>query len=163
MPCSPCSGPTSGTAWRTTTTSEGPAPLVTECDGGGVWDDGGVRITAAPTDHRPVEPTLGYRLDHDDASVVIGGDGVPCAGLDELCAGADAYVQTALREDLVRQLPFPRFLDTIDYHSTVRQAGETAHRAGMGTLVLTHQVPTRCPARTTSGSPSPPRCSTARS
>jgi ribonuclease Z len=54
-------------------------------------------------------------------------------------------VQTVLREDLVRQLPFPRFLDTIDYHSTVRQAAETAQRAGVGTLVLTHQVPTPLP------------------
>ena len=127
--------------------TEGPQPTVTESTGGPVWDDAdaGVRIVAAPTDHRPVEPTLGYRVEHDGTAVVIGGDGVPCAGLDELCAGADVYVQTVLREDLVRQLPVPRFLDTIDYHSTVQQAADTAQRAGVGTLVLTHQVPTPAP------------------
>jgi len=127
--------------------TEGPQPVVTESTGGVVWDDAaaGVRIIAAPTDHRPVEPTLGYRIEHDGAAVVIGGDGVPCAGLDELCAGADVYVQTVLREDLVRQLPVQRFLDTIDYHSTVQQAADTAQRAGVGTLVLTHQVPTPAP------------------
>ncbi len=121
--------------------NEGPKPVVSESTGGVVFEEDGVRITAAATDHRPVEPTLGFRIDHDGHAVVIGGDGVPCAGLDELCAGADAYVQTVLREDLVRQVPFQRFVDTIDYHSTVRQAGETAQRAGVRTLVLTHPVP----------------------
>ncbi|HWJ62269.1 MAG TPA: MBL fold metallo-hydrolase [Acidimicrobiales bacterium] len=127
--------------------TEGPQPVVTESDGGVVYEDleADVRITAAPTDHKPVEPTLGYRIEHAGATVVIGGDGVPCAGLDELCAGADAYVQTVLRDDLVSQIPIQRFLDTIDYHSTVRQAGETAAKAGVRTLVLTHQVPTPAP------------------
>jgi len=124
----------------------GPEPVVTDVDGGGVvFDQGGVRITAAPTDHRPVEPTLGYRVEHEGAVVVIGGDGVPCAGLDELCAGADVYVQTVLREDLVRAVPFQRFTDTIDYHSTVQQAADTAQRAGVKKLVFTHQVPAPAP------------------
>jgi ribonuclease Z len=38
-----------------------------------------------------------------------------------------------------------RFRDTIDYHSTVEQAAATAARAGVGTLVLTHQIPTPAP------------------
>lgn len=127
--------------------TDGPQPVVTESSGGVVYEDdeADVRIIAAPTDHRPVEPTLGYRIEHGGSAVVIGGDGVPCAGLDELCAGADAYVQTVLREDLVSQIPIQRFLDTIDYHSTVRQAGETAAKAGVRTLVMTHQVPTPAP------------------
>lgn len=123
----------------------GPEPVVTEAKGGVVFDEGGVRIVAAATDHRPVEPTLGYRIEFEGLSVAIGGDGVPCAGLDELCAGADAYVQTVLRDDLVAAVPFQRFVDTIDYHSTVRQAAETAARGGVGTLVFTHQIPAPLP------------------
>lgn len=127
--------------------TQGPEVSVQESDGGLVFEDlaADVRITAAATDHRPVEPTLGYRIEHGGKAVVIGGDGVPCAGLDELCAGADAYVQTVLREDLVRAFPVQRFLDTIDYHSTLEQAAATAQRNGVGTLVLTHQVPTPQP------------------
>lgn len=107
-----------------------------------VLDEDGVRVIAAPTDHRPVEPTLGYRVELDGKAVVIAGDTVPCAGLDELCRDADIYVQTVLRDDLVRLVPMQRFVDTIDYHSTVAQAAQTAARAGIRTLVLTHQVPT---------------------
>jgi ribonuclease Z len=84
---------------------------------------------------------VAYRVEADGRAVVLGGDGVPCASLDELCAGADAYVQTVLRDDLVRMVPNPRFLDILDYHSTVADAAQTATRAGVGTLVLTHYVP----------------------
>jgi ribonuclease Z len=119
-----------------------PQPDVVEVTPGPVLDEDGLRIVAARTDHRPVEPTLGYRIEFEGKVVVLAGDTVPCAGLDELCAGADIYVQTVLRDDLVRMVPMQRFVDTIDYHSTVAQAAQTAARGGVGTLVLTHQVPT---------------------
>jgi ribonuclease Z len=115
---------------------------VVEVTPGMILDEGGVRIIAARTDHRPVEPTFGYRVECDGSAVVIAGDTVPCAGLDELCRGADVYVQTVLRDDLVRQVPMQRFVDTIDYHSTLVQAAQTAARGGVGTLMLTHQIPT---------------------
>ena len=118
---------------------------VAEVAPGVVSDEEGVRVLAAPTDHRPVEPTLGYRIEHGGKAVVLAGDSVPCAGLDELCRGADVYVQTVLRDDLVRLVPMQRFVDTIDYHSTVVQAAQTAARGGVGTLVLTHMVPTPGP------------------
>jgi ribonuclease Z len=85
---------------------------------------------------------FGYRFELEGKSIVIAGDTVPCAGLDELCEGADVYVQTVLRDDLVRMVAMQRFVDTIDYHSTVEQAAQTASRAAVRTLVLTHQIPT---------------------
>jgi ribonuclease Z len=118
---------------------------VTEVVGGVVSDDDGVRVVAAPTDHRPVEPTLGYRIEHEGRAVVVAGDTVPCPGLDDLCRGADVYVQTVLRDDLVRLVPMARFQDTIDYHSSLVQAAQTAARGEVRTLVLTHQIPTPAP------------------
>lgn len=58
-----------------------------------------------------------------------------------MCAGADVYVQTVLRDDLVRGAPSPRFQDILDCHSSCADAGRTAQRAGVHTLVLTHPVP----------------------
>ncbi len=114
---------------------------VQEYTDGQVWDAEGVRITVAPTDHRPVEPTIAFRIEHGGASVVLAGDSVPCATLDELSRGADALVHTVIRKDLVEQMPAQRIRDILDYHSSVEQAAATAARAGVATLVLTHYVP----------------------
>jgi len=116
-----------------------------EVQPGVVFDHDGVSVVAARTDHRPVEPTLGYRIEAEGKAVVLAGDTVPCEGLDDLCRGADIYVQTVLRDDLVNLVPMQRFRDTVDYHSTVEQAAQTAKRAGVRTLVLTHQIPTPGP------------------
>ena len=70
---------------------------------------------------------MGRRVDPDTAVVHVDGNRV------------------VLRDDLVNLVPMQRFKDTIDYHSTVRQAAQTAARAGVDTLVLTHQIPTPAP------------------
>ncbi|BBY61903.1 ribonuclease Z [Mycolicibacterium helvum] len=127
--------------------TEPPSIQVYEYTEGQVWDDGGVRIIAAPTDHRPVEPTLGFRVEYDGATVVLAGDTVPCTGLDALAVGADALVHTVIRADLVAQIPVQRLRDILDYHSSVEQAAATAARAGVGTLVLTHYVPALVPGQ----------------
>ena len=46
-----------------------PEVTVHEYAAGQVWDSGGVVITAAPTDHRPVEPTIAFRIEYGGASV----------------------------------------------------------------------------------------------
>ncbi len=118
-----------------------PPVAVAEAVEGLVLDEGGVRVVAAPTDHRPVHPSVGYRVEHEGSVVVIAGDTVPCAGLDRLCEGADALVHTVIRADLVEAIPVPRLQDILDYHSSVEQAAQTAQRNGVGMLVLTHYVP----------------------
>jgi ribonuclease Z len=121
--------------------SEGPIVEVREVTPGETFTVGSATVTVGATDHRPVEPTIAFRIEAGGTSAVLGGDGIPCAGLDELCRGADAYVQTVIREDLVKLVPSARFQDILDYHSTVQQAAQTATKAGVGTLVLTHYVP----------------------
>ncbi len=122
-----------------------PQSAVTEVESGPVFDEDGVRVTAAPTDHAPVRPTVGYRIEEGDRSVVIAGDTVPCAGLDQLAAGADVLVHTVVRRDLIEAIGLPRLLDVLDYHSSVEDAARTAARGGVGTLVLTHLVPAPAP------------------
>ena len=119
-----------------------PPPLeVHEYTDGMVWDREGVTIRVAPTDHRPVAPTIGFRIEHGGASVVLAGDTVPCASLDSLAAGAGGLVHTVIRKDLIDQMPMQRIRDICDYHSSVEQAADTAARAGVGILILTHYVP----------------------
>jgi ribonuclease Z len=118
-----------------------PETVATDVTEGVVFQQGDVRVLAVPTDHAPVHPTVGYRVEDGGRSVVIAGDTVPCAGLDRLAAGTDLLVHTVVRRDQIEALGLPRLLDVLDYHSAVPDAGATAQRAGVGTLVLTHMVP----------------------
>jgi ribonuclease Z len=125
-----------------------PPPLeVREYTEGVVWDRDDVQIRVAPTDHRPVAPTIGFRVEHNDASVVLAGDTVPCASLDALAKGAGALVHTVIRKDLVEAMPMQRIKDICDYHSSVEEAAATAARAGVGILILTHYVPGIAPGQ----------------
>ena len=101
----------------------------------------GWSVQAAATDHRPVTPTLGYRVATGTATVAICGDTVPCDGLDEICAAADAMVITAIRDDVVRSIGLPRLDDICGYHSSLDAAPRTAAAAGVATLIITHHVP----------------------
>ena len=124
-----------------------PAVEVHEHAEGPVWDRDGVSIRVAPTDHRPVTPTIGFRIESGTTSVVLASDTVPCAGLDELATGADALVHTVIRKDIVANIPQQRLKDICDYHSSVQEAATTAARAGVGTLVMTHYVPALVPGQ----------------
>jgi ribonuclease Z len=122
-----------------------PSADVTEVEEGVIFEEGAIRIAVAATEHAPVRPTIGYRIDDGDHSVVIAGDTVPCDGLDGLSADADVLVHTVVRRDLIEQLGLARLMDVLDYHSAVPDAAQTAARNRVGTLVLTHLVPSPTP------------------
>ncbi len=124
-----------------------PRVEVEEVTEGVVWARDGVIVRVAPTDHRPVTPTIGFRIDHAGASVVLAGDTVPCQSLDELASGAGALVHTAIRKEMIEWVPQQRIRDICDYHSSVEEAAATAERAGVGILVLTHYVPAIAPGQ----------------
>jgi ribonuclease Z len=124
-----------------------PKVEVTELAPGDVFTVDGCEISAHRTDHSPVFPTLGYRVTRGGVTAAIAGDTIPCPDLDAMCLGADVYVQTVIRQDLVKRVPSQRFQDILDYHSTVEQAAETAERAGVKTLMLTHYVPPIAPGQ----------------
>ncbi len=124
-----------------------PSITVREVEPGDRIDLGATAISVHRTDHRPVAPTVGYRVEHEGTVAALAGDSVPCVELDEMCAGADLYVQTVIRDDLIAQVPSERLNDICDYHSTVEQAAQTAARAQVGTLVMTHYVPAPAPGQ----------------
>ncbi len=75
--------------------------VVHEVQPGDEFKIGDARVIVGRTDHRPVTPTIGFRIEAEGKSVVLAGDTVPCSELDDLCRGADIYVQTVLRPDLI--------------------------------------------------------------
>ncbi len=121
--------------------TEGPKLDVTELEPGDSFMVNDVSITTAATEHPPVFPTIGYRLEHDGKAVALVGDTNPCDGVDQLAANADAYLQSVIRKDLVPLIPSDMLQDILDYHSGVVDAAQTAARVGAKRLLLTHMVP----------------------
>ena len=125
--------------------TKGPSVDVAELEPGDSFTVNDVTVTTAATEHAPVRPTLGYRLEHGGATAALVGDTIPCAGVDALAADADVYVQTVIHREQVEAVPNPMMQDILDYHSGVVEAAETASRAGVKRLALTHMVPAPTP------------------
>ncbi len=118
-----------------------PIVEVTEVSPGDTFTLGTMSVSMHQTMHAPVEPTIGFRVEREGKVVALAGDTIPCAGLDELTTDADVYVQTVIRDDLVKLVPVQRLQDILDYHSSVEQAAQTAANNGVTTLLMTHYVP----------------------
>lgn len=117
-----------------------------------VLEEGGLIVTAFAVDHEPVEPAVGYRFDYKGRSVVISGDTDKSSNLERVARGADLLIHEALVKRLIGQVSeaigeagqprLERFSsDILDYHTSPREAAESANAAGVRTLVLTHLVP----------------------
>ena len=122
-----------------------PKVRVTDLVPGDSFIVGDVEISTEATEHAPVRPTIGFRLEHGGSTAALVGDTVPCEGVDELARSADVYVQTVIRRDLVELIPNPMMQDILDYHSGVVEAAQTAERVGAKRLAFTHMVPAPTP------------------
>lgn len=115
--------------------------------GGVILQNADVRVSACRVRHPPIEQAYAYRFDSHDRSVVISGDTAHSPELAVFATGADILVHECLylpaMEKLLLQSSDSRRLreHLLDSHSTPEQAGQTASRAGVGTLVLSHLVP----------------------
>jgi ribonuclease BN (tRNA processing enzyme) len=116
---------------------------------GVVFDDGGVRVSAARVMHGHAAPAFAYRFDTPDGSVVFSGDTAFSAGpgaddgLIALAQGADILVhQVADLGYLKRHGWSGAALDRMaGLHTDVTEVGGVAQRAGVRELILTHYLP----------------------
>lgn len=117
-----------------------------------VIEGDGLTVTAFRVDHAPVDPAVGYRFDYGGRSVVISGDTVRSANLEQFAQGADLLVHEALDPKLValmtegaraagRENLAKITTDILEYHTTPVEAGRSAQAAGVRHLVLNHIVP----------------------
>jgi ribonuclease BN (tRNA processing enzyme) len=114
---------------------------------GPVMADANVRVTAALVEHPPLVPSLAYRFDCPDRSIVISGDTRPSEALVALAKGADILVHEVMYlpalEALIASEPNAPTLreHLLASHTSAADVGKVATRAGVKTLVLSHFVP----------------------
>ncbi|MBO0823724.1 MAG: MBL fold metallo-hydrolase [Actinobacteria bacterium] len=97
----------------------------------GKTEIGPLKITVARMRHSVA--TFGLRIEHKRRVLAYSADTGPTEELVGLASGADVLLAEASFLDGPDLPP--------DVHLSARQAGEHAHRAGVGELVLTHLVP----------------------
>ena len=117
-------------------------------DGGLLFEDANVRVTAALVDHPPVVPAFAYRFDSSDRSIVISGDTRASRSLIALARDADVLVhevyfdETAVDRLVAGVGNAARLKESIlSHHTSAADAGRVAREAGVQTLVLSHFVP----------------------
>ena len=117
-----------------------------------VLEDGGLKVQVLAVDHSPVDPAVGYRFSYKGRSLLITGDTVKLANIEQFAKGVDLLVHEALAPNLVnmmnataRKLGNPIMAkithDVLDYHASPVEAAETARDAGVGHLLYYHIVP----------------------
>ena len=117
-------------------------------DGGLLFENADVRVTAAVVDHPPVVPAFAFRFDSSDRSIVISGDTRVSPSLIALARGADVLVHEVYFDEaavgrLVAGVGNAERLkeSVLSHHTSAADAGRVAREAGVKTLVLSHFVP----------------------
>ncbi len=124
---------------------DGAAPIV-------VLDENGLKVTAFPVKHDPVEPAVGYRFDYQGRSVVISGDTAYSESLVAAAKDADVLIHEAQANHMVAKMQRAAaaagnatlaqiFADIPDYHTTPEEAARAANEAGADWLLLSHLTP----------------------
>ncbi len=121
-------------------------------ESGVILDDGGLKITAFPVDHAPIEPAFGYRFDFLGRSVVVSGDTVATDTLANAAKGIDLLLHDAMALPMVQQIErmmesagnhrTSKILkDVQDYHAPLEDIFKLAQDAGVRQVALYHLVP----------------------
>jgi ribonuclease BN (tRNA processing enzyme) len=118
-------------------------------EGGTVFQDARVKVTAAVVHHPPIAPAFAFRFDGPDRSLVFSGDTSKSDALIELAKDADVLVHEvedmAMVEKLIRSMP-GRNLELglkhhYETHTSSEEVGKIATAAKVKKLVLSHLSP----------------------
>lgn len=108
-------------------------------DGGVVFEEGGVKVTAFLVDHAAAKPAYGYRVDYNGRSVMLTGDTKATKTLEDYGRGVDVIVHevvpTALIEKLKTIYQPAQVQNIVDHHMLAEDVGrllaETKPRLGV--------------------------------
>ena len=117
-----------------TSSRQPPAPVVREVHAGDVIEGPQWRVTVGQASHvQPYLECLAFRLDSESGSVCYSGDSGACDAVVDLARGCDVLIH--MNHHFSGTEPGPAYRAACGNH---RDNAETAERAGVKTLVLTH-------------------------
>jgi ribonuclease BN (tRNA processing enzyme) len=115
-------------------------------EGGEIFRDDRVRVTAALNEHPPIRHSFAYRFDAPDRSIVISGDTRYSEAVVALARGADVLVHEVVSREYWERPGAPQPAAVVKHilasHTDAADVGRVAAAARVKTLVLSHFVPT---------------------
>lgn len=122
-------------------------------EGGEIFRDDRIRVTAAPNEHPPISHSFAYRFDTPDRSIVVSGDTRYSDSVVRLARGADVLVHEVVSREYWERPDAPQPPSVVRHilasHTDAVDVGRVAAAAGVKTLVLSHFVPTEGPGAPT--------------
>lgn len=91
-------------------------------------------VSSVLVDHHPVEPAVGYLVEHAGTRVAVSGDTAVCDGMRRIARSVDVLVHEALLASRVSSA-------LLEWNAGARAVGELAAQAKPRVLVLTHLIP----------------------
>jgi len=117
-----------------------------------IYEQDGVTVRAFRVNHAPVEPSVGYRIEHAGKVVVLSGDTVRTTSLLKHSRNADLLVSEVMNKAMVEAMEnvyreigdtnrATILFDIRDYHMDVSDVGALAQEANVQRLALNHLAP----------------------
>jgi ribonuclease BN (tRNA processing enzyme) len=120
---------------------------------GEIFKDDRVRVTAALNQHPPIRHSFAYRFDTADRSIVFSGDTIYSKSVIDLAKNADILVHEVVSREFWERRNGPQPASVVRHilasHTDAADVGRVATEARVGTLVLSHYVPTEGPGAPT--------------
>ena len=111
-----------------------------EIEPGLIYEDDVMKVEAFAVPHGTWDHAFGFKLTTADRTIVISGDTGPFDGLAEIAAGADVLIHEAYGADAFRRREPGMQLYHGTFHTSAVKVGEIAARAGVGKVILHHQL-----------------------
>ena len=107
---------------------------------GVIYEDAVIRVEAFAVPHGTWDYAFGFKMTTADRTIVISGDTGPFDGLVNIAMGADVLIHEAYGADGLSQRPLSAQRYHGTFHTSAVKVGEIANRAGVGTVILYHQL-----------------------
>jgi ribonuclease BN (tRNA processing enzyme) len=114
-----------------------------EIEGGVVYEDANVTVTAIPVSHGEWT-AFGYRIDTADRSIVISGDTKPSSELEAACDGCDLLVHEIYTVGSTERVTPEWQAYRRGYHTSTEELADIASRSRPGLVVLYHRANPGC-------------------
>ncbi|WP_262695669.1 MBL fold metallo-hydrolase [Kordiimonas aquimaris] len=113
-------------------------------DGGLVFDEGGVKVTAFLVDHAGAKPAYGYRVDYNDYSVMLSGDTKATDNLMVYGKGADVIIHEVIPPLLIERLnalyTAEQVQKIVDHHTKAAEVGQILEATQPRLAVYSHYL-----------------------